>query len=63
MKMKKQSIILKALEISPENSEALKYFSDFLVSIQRYSEAKALLEKCLILVQETRCFQLTRSSL
>ena len=28
----------------PENSEALKYFSDFLVSIQRYSEAKALLE-------------------
>ena len=40
----------KALEISPENSEALKYFSDFLVSIQRYSEAKALLEKCLILV-------------
>ena len=40
----------KALEISPENSEALKYYSDFLVSIQRYSEAKALLEKCLILV-------------
>ena len=40
----------KALEISPENSEALKYFSDFLVSIQRYSEAKALLEKCVILV-------------